>query len=50
MLLMGISHTKGEEDSMEKQFETLVVLEEGNKAFTSVLDGACCISAVVALI
>lgn len=35
---------------MEKQFETLVVLEEGNKAFIEVLNGSCCLTAAMALI
>jgi hypothetical protein len=35
---------------MEKQFTTLVVLEEGNKAYTMGPDGACCVSVMIALI
>ena len=35
---------------MEKQFETLVVLEEGNKGFTYGPDGACCITTLTTLI
>ena len=35
---------------MEKQFETLVVLEEGNKGFTYGPDGSCCLSTATALI
>ena len=35
---------------MEKQFETLVVLEEGNKNFTAGPDGACCMSALSLMI
>jgi hypothetical protein len=34
---------------MEKQFATLVVLEEGNKGFAA-LDGACCASALALMI
>ena len=35
---------------MEKQFETLVVLEEGNKNFDMGPLNACCITAAMALI
>jgi hypothetical protein len=35
---------------MEKQFTTLVVLEEGNKGFTEGPDGACCTSTLMIVI
>jgi len=35
---------------MEKQFTTLVVLEEGNKNFSEGPDASCCITAVVVVL
>ncbi len=35
---------------MEKQFETLVVLEEGNKGFVNGPEASCCLATATALI
>ena len=35
---------------MEKQFETLVVLEEGNKGFTYGPEAACCLASATVMI
>lgn len=45
---IGIYNTKGEERNMET-VNTLVVLDEGNKAFIAGPEAACCLSSLVPL-